>query len=89
MVEEVRSRIGERQVSITLTEAAGEWLAKEGFDPVYGARPIRRAVQRYVENPLSKRILAGELTEGDEVLIDGGEDGLIFEKVMVPVAVVS
>jgi ATP-dependent Clp protease ATP-binding subunit ClpC len=89
MVEEVRDRIRERQVSITLTDAAGEWLAKEGFDPVYGARPIRRAVQRYVENPLSKRILAGEISEGDEILVDAGEDGLTFEKVAEPVAVVS
>jgi ATP-dependent Clp protease ATP-binding subunit ClpC len=87
MIEEVLDRIGERQVSITLTEAAREWLANEGFDPVYGARPLRRAIQRFVENPLSKRILAGELSEGDEVLIDASEDGLTFEKIGEPVAV--
>ena len=87
MIEEVRNRVAERQVSITLTEAAREWLASEGFDPVYGARPLRRAIQRFVENPLSKRILASELLEGDEVLIDANEDGLTFEKIGEAVAV--
>ena len=87
MIEEVRNRVAERQVSITLTEAAREWLASEGFDPVYGARPLRRAIQRFVENPLSKRILASELSEGDEVLIDANEDGLTFEKSGEAVAV--
>jgi len=87
MIEEVRNRVAERQVSITLTEAAREWLASEGFDPVYGARPLRRAIQRFVENPLSKRILASELSEGDEVLIDANEDGLTFEKIGEAVAV--
>ncbi len=87
MIEEVRNRVAERRVSITLTEAAREWLANEGFDPVYGARPLRRAIQRFVENPLSKRILAGELLEGDEVLIDASEDGLTFEKIGEEVAV--
>ena len=66
---------------------AREWLANEGFDPVYGARPLRRAIQRSVEKPLSKRILAGELSEGDEVLIDASEDGLAFKKIGEAVAV--
>jgi ATP-dependent Clp protease ATP-binding subunit ClpC len=87
MIEEVRNRVAERQVSITLTEAAREWLANEGFDPVYGARPLRRAIQRFVKTPLSKRILARELSEGDEVLIDASEDGLTFEKIGEVVAV--
>ena len=85
MVREVEARVAEHKVSISLTDAAKEWLAREGFDPVYGARPLRRTVQRYVENPLSKRMLSGEFSEGDHVLIDGGGDGLTFAKAEAPV----
>jgi ATP-dependent Clp protease ATP-binding subunit ClpC len=68
-----------------LTEAARKWLAKEGYDAAFGARPLRRTLQRYVESPLSKRILRGEFQSGDEVLADvaekqGEEKGLVFEK---------
>jgi ATP-dependent Clp protease ATP-binding subunit ClpC len=57
-------------VEIELTEAAKEWLAKEGFDRMYGARPLKRAIQRHVENPLSRRILAGEFKRGAKVMVD-------------------
>ena len=78
MLRDVHRRLDEYGVTVELTGAAKAWLAKEGFDPVYGARPLRRAVQRFVENPLSKRILAGEVRPGDHVLVDGGEEGLVF-----------
>ena len=61
-----------------LTKKAKAWLAKEGYDPVYGARPLRRAIEHYVENPLSSKILRGEFSEGDTVTVDLGDDGLIF-----------
>ena len=80
MVKEVEARLLEHKVTISLTTAAKEWLAKEGFDPVYGARPLRRAVQRYVENPLSKRIIAGEFEPGNHVVADAGEAELTFNK---------
>ena len=80
MVKEVEARLSEHEVTISLTEDAREWLAKEGFDPVFGARPLRRAVQRHVENPLAKKILGGEYAPGDHVLVDAGEDGLTFEQ---------
>jgi ATP-dependent Clp protease ATP-binding subunit ClpA len=67
LTDDVRQRLAERDVGLELTDAAKEALVKEGFDPVYGARPLRRTVQRRVENPLSKRILAGEFVEGDTV----------------------
>jgi len=51
---------------------------KTGFDPAYGARPLRRAVERYVENPLSAAILRGEYADGDSVLVDAGKEGLNF-----------
>ena len=75
---EVRERLEAHGVTIELTESAREWLAREGFDPVYGARPLRRTIQRHVENPLSKRILAGDLTQGERVVVAGGADGLTF-----------
>jgi ATP-dependent Clp protease ATP-binding subunit ClpC len=85
MVKEVEARLLERGVTISLTGAAKEWLAKEGFDPVFGARPLRRAVQRDVENPLSKRILAGEFAQGDHVVIDADEHELALDKAASPV----
>tara|TARA_B100000949_G_scaffold41205_1_gene34895 strand:- start:5655 stop:8105 length:2451 start_codon:yes stop_codon:yes gene_type:complete len=74
MVKDVQDRLQDRNITFSLTPAAGLWLAKEGFDPVYGARPLRRAVQRHLENYLSKKILAGELQEGDHVEVDADED---------------
>ena len=87
MMGEVGKRLAERGVTAELTPAAREWLAREGFDPVFGARPLRRALQRYVENPLSKGILAGDFPEGSHVAVDAGEQGLTFRKAEAPVGV--
>jgi ATP-dependent Clp protease ATP-binding subunit ClpC len=78
MIKELEDRLAERKLAIEVTEAAKSWLAKEGFDPVYGARPLRRAIERYVENPLSTKLLRGEFNEGDMVLVDLGEGELMF-----------
>ena len=78
MMDEVDKRLEERGVTAKLTAEARAWLAKEGFDPTFGARPLRRAIQRYVENPLSKEILTGNFQEGDHVVVDVGLDGLTF-----------
>ena len=78
LMREVRQNLAEQGVSVELTEAAREWLAKEGFDPTFGARPLRRAIQRFVENPLAKRILAGEFEEGQAILADVSGDELVF-----------
>ena len=78
MVNEVRNRLSDRHVALELTEAAKAKLVKEGYDPVFGARPLRRLVTREVESPLSKRILAGEFREGDTVVMDATEDGYAF-----------
>jgi hypothetical protein len=71
----LEERRSERQIGIELTEKAKLWLAKEGYDPVYGARPLRRVIERYVENPLSSKILRGELKQGDVVKVDLNKDG--------------
>ena len=89
LTREVEARVAEHEISITLTDAAKEWLAREGFDPEYGARPLRRTVQRYVEDPLSRKILSGELSKGDEVTVDAGEDGLTFVKAETEAAVAT
>jgi len=80
LTNDVRKRLAERGVGLELTEAAKEALVKEGFDPVFGARPLRRTVQRRVENPLSKRILAGEFGEGDTVLVDVSDGEYVFTR---------
>ncbi|HEX7197179.1 MAG TPA: ATP-dependent chaperone ClpB [Candidatus Limnocylindria bacterium] len=71
----VERRLAETGISLDVTDAALTLLAREGYDPVYGARPLRRAIQRHLENPLARRILAGEFTSGDTVTIDAGADG--------------
>ena len=78
LAKDLQERLADRKLNIELSEEAKSWLAKEGYDPVYGARPLRRAIERYVENPLSAKILGGELKEGDTVRVDAGKDGLTF-----------
>ena len=80
IVQEVRHRLSEHNVSISLTDAAKNWLSEKGYDPVYGARPLRRAIQRYVETPLSGKILARDFSCGDAILVDAGADDLKFIK---------
>ena len=76
MVNDVRSRLKDREITFELTPEAARWLAQEGFDLVYGARPLRRAVQRHLENALSKGILSGDYQAGDHVVVDAGGSGL-------------
>ena len=84
MIVEVEERLLEHGVTIELTGAAKDWLADEGYDSQYGARPLRRAIQRHIENPLSKLILAQELSEGSHIIADAGDDGLTFNKTESP-----
>ena len=84
LLKDVRERLADRQVGLELTEAAKAALVKEGFDPIFGARPLRRTIERRVANPLSRRILAGEFAEGDTALVDYRDGDYAFEK-KVPV----
>ncbi len=70
MIEDVAKRMKENEVEISVTEAAKDWLAGEGFDEAYGARPLRRAIQRQVEDSLSEELLRGTFSRGDKVVID-------------------
>lgn len=77
-MSEVAERLAEQGLSVELTDAARSWLAREGFDPQFGARPLRRALQRYIESPLSVRLLRGDFECGDVVVADVGDEGLEF-----------
>jgi ATP-dependent Clp protease ATP-binding subunit ClpB len=79
-LERLRARLAERGVQLVLTEAAKEHLAEAGWDPTYGARPLKRAIQRLVENPLALRLLEGEFEEGDTVRVDVTHGELVFTK---------
>jgi len=82
-MKEVAQRLQEHGLQVTLSPAAREWLSKVGFDPSFGARPLRRALQKYVESPLSITLLSGEFVNGDTVLVDLDESGekVTFRKV--------
>ncbi len=77
-VERLRTRLAERKLSLEITNAALDWIAIAGNDPVYGARPIKRAIQRELETPIAKSILSGKYIDGDTVLIDINEVGKLF-----------
>jgi ATP-dependent Clp protease ATP-binding subunit ClpB len=74
----LRARLSEKRITLELSEAAKDFLAERGYDPVFGARPLKRVIQRELETPLAKKILAGEIKEGDRVLVDVGPEGLSF-----------
>lgn len=78
LVLEVERRLADRNIELELENEAKSWLLEEGYEPAYGARPLRRAIQRYVENPLSSRILGGEVKDGDRVVVGVDGDGLSF-----------
>jgi ATP-dependent Clp protease ATP-binding subunit ClpB len=77
----LRERLAARGISLELTGAAKEALADAGWDPAYGARPLKRAIQRLVENPLALRLLEGDFADGDSVRVDAVGGELTFSKV--------
>jgi ATP-dependent Clp protease ATP-binding subunit ClpB len=79
----LRERLADRGISIELTDAAKDALADAGWDPSFGARPLKRAIQRLVENPLALRLLEGEFGEGDTVRVDERAGELVFDRVGV------
>ncbi len=71
-------RLAERKITLEMDEAARKWLADEGYDPVFGARPLKRVIQRALQNPLAEALLGGEIRDGDTVPVSAGSDGLII-----------
>jgi ATP-dependent Clp protease ATP-binding subunit ClpB len=76
----LRGRLAARGIGLELTDEAKEALAEEGWDPAYGARPLKRAIQRLVENPLALRLLEGEFREGDTVRVEARDGELVFAR---------
>ena len=79
-LERLRARLAERDITLELTGAAKEILAEAGWDPAYGARPLKRAIQRLVENPLALRLLEGDFGDGDTIRVDAHDGELVFER---------
>ena len=77
-IERLRQRLAERKISLELSNEAGQWLATEGYDPVYGARPLKRAIQRELETPIAKAILAGRYGEGSIAKVSVEDERLCF-----------
>ncbi|MEO5814492.1 MAG: ATP-dependent Clp protease ATP-binding subunit [Gemmatimonadaceae bacterium] len=75
LLKDVRKRMAEDDLTIRLTDSATELLVKHGYDEAYGARPLKRSIQKYIEDPLSEKILLGEFTRGDEIEVDAAADG--------------
>jgi ATP-dependent Clp protease ATP-binding subunit ClpB len=75
-VARVQKLLKDRKIELDLTDAARRWLGRVGYDPVYGARPLKRAVQRYLQDPLAEMLLSGEVPDGARVAIDEGDGAL-------------
>jgi ATP-dependent Clp protease ATP-binding subunit ClpB len=83
----LRKRLAEKRIGLELADGAKALLAREGFDPVFGARPLKRTLQRQVQDPLALKLLEGELLPGDTVRVDARGDELTFTKVVDAVEV--
>ncbi len=80
----VEERLAKNGLALEMTDAAADLIAREGYDPVYGARPMKRTVQRRVLDPIARALLRGEIGEGDRVRVDAGADGLLVEPIAAP-----
>jgi ATP-dependent Clp protease ATP-binding subunit ClpB len=78
-LETLRARLAERHIDLQLTDAAREHLVTVGYDPAYGARPLKRAIQKEVETPLARMLVAGEVRDGKTVRLDLRNSALVFE----------
>lgn len=87
MSEELRKRLREHDVDFLLTDAAKAFLAKEGYDPAFGARPLRRAIQKHIEDRLSEELLKGNIKKGDSLNIDEVNGELVVTTVEAPAEV--
>jgi ATP-dependent Clp protease ATP-binding subunit ClpB len=79
-VGHLRRRLADKRIDLELTEAAKTLLAREGYDPTFGARPLKRTIQRLIQDPLALRLLQGEVAEGDTVTVDAVRDEIVFRR---------
>jgi ATP-dependent Clp protease ATP-binding subunit ClpB len=80
-LESVSRRLKDRRIQVSLSDDAKDYLAREGYDPAYGARPLKRAIQKHVVDPLARLLLTGEVREGDSIAVAAGREGLTFKSV--------
>ncbi len=75
------ARLADRRITLSVTDAASAWLAERGYDPAYGARPLRRLIQTEIGDRLARDLLAGEVTDGQQVVVDVAEDrtGIVLQ----------
>ena len=76
-LKRLEARLAGRKITLDIDEAARKWLADEGYDPVFGARPLKRVIQRSLQDQLAGMILAGDVKDGDSVQVSAGADGLL------------
>ena len=81
----LRKLLDERKIALSLDPKAQTWLAEKGWDPAYGARPLKRVIQRYVQDPLAEMVLAGDIRDGSTVKISSAKEGLTFNGKKPPV----
>ncbi len=79
-MNDIQERLSEHGLGVELTDVAKEWLANQGYDPAFGARPLKRALQKHIESPLSVSLLSGDFKPGDTVLVDVADDQIVFKK---------
>ncbi len=79
-IEQLKARLAERHLNIELSPAAVDFLSEVGYDPLYGARPLKRAIQQHLQNPLAKELVAGKFQPGDTIYVDRGRDGLVIRR---------
>ena len=83
-LRDVEKQLGSKGVQLEVTEAAKDWLGTKGYDPAFGARPLRRVIQNEIEDKLSESLLQEQFASGDKIVIDANEDGLVFNPVSEP-----
>jgi len=82
MLKQVVCSLEEKSITLAVTDAAKDYLGKKGYDPDFGARPLRRTIQNLVEDPLSERLLRGDFQPGDTVSVDCAEDSIVMESLV-------
>ena len=80
MLKKLRKRMAQREIGLTLSDAAADYIAEQGYNPAFGARPLNRAIQQHLENPLSQQLLRGDYVADDAVMVDYVDGALVFSK---------